>query len=242
MKTKTISGALFCMLLFASGCGTISIRATKVDGGEKQARTLPCKFRLANYSFSTADSLDRNATYSSQLCSVPAVAGVLSQPAAEAILLKAYPDMFSTDSSALPVSVSVSVQSKSRAPSFFVSFITSLAGILPTKDIDLQDLCEVKVSAKDEENRGTEAMVRIGFCSESWFSIYTPTAMAMRGNERDFPGVSRVWKGALAFNAAEMQKAVFNETFASAVLAALRQMDENEVKRMALMRVLKSGP
>jgi hypothetical protein len=241
MKTKIIRGALLCALLLASGCGTTSIRATKVDVGKDQAGTLPCKFRLASYSFSLPDNLNRKENYEHPLWSVPASAGKLSRPAVEAILLKTYPDVFSTDASALPVSVSVSVkESKSAAQGEFVSMFTSLARILPSKDVDLIDHCEINVAVCGETREGgVKATLCVGFCSEDWFSLFTPIALCMTGNERDFGGVSRVWKGLFACVPAEMQREVFKETLAAAVLAALQKMDENEVKRMALMRAVR---
>ena len=228
------------VLLFM-GCSTYSVRGSRVESGTGRLKELPCKFRLASYSFSLPDNLNRKENDEYQLWSVPASAGKLSRPAVEAIILQAYPDVFSTDASALPVSVSVSVkESKSSAQGEFVSMFTSLARILPSKDVDLIDHCEINVAVCGEtKEAGVKTAICVGFCSEDWFSLFTPLAWCMTGNERDFGGVSRAWKGLFACVPAEMQREVFKETLAPAVLAALRQMDESEVKRMALMRAVR---
>lgn len=236
---KCLVGLLVFSVWVFTGCTSYSFRGMQGDGRTSLPTDLTCKFRLASYSFSSqaaavagpwaigGSSVDRVDTH-----------------ALEVALQQLQPSLFTSDPSGLPIRVRVEIADGDADYSGLFPYFLSL-GILPGRIICFHERGFVHVCL-DDVNERLDQKSDIGFSSKCWLSVWTPLAAAMNDEPGMYSGENRHGTGIMTAphlnNSCRKDEIdVFALTVAHAVIDALGQVDQNTLKRHAVLKALTEG-
>lgn len=222
-----------------SGCSSY-----RLAGGHEpivRSKIPDVKFRLQNYEGMPAARNHGVGKIASRGCSIVQSCGQsVWKGDLEKVLLSAYPDLFSTDSSAIPINVSVAlVDSKCDDTS---SSLSEILLMLVPGGYEFTESCSVSVSV-DGVDSSSMCPETIRLKSFVWQSI-TPLGWKLPSAFDGYNGVEYAETDSFMNHLGDTDKCqghmteVFTSEVSAGIVLALTRLDPNELKRIGILRNL----